>query len=628
MNRKFIVSAPGRVCLYGEHQDYLGMPSVVMAVNLRCRIKIEERDDRKVVWSSPKLGDEYSGEYNLDNLKCSEIDGEQDHKLASMILAERRGQLPVKGWTATIDSDIPVQAGCSSSSALLVAWIAAMQRLFGFVTSPIELANLAYEAEVKYFDAPGGNMDQIACAVGGVLRVDPTEKDGYRELENPNFDFVIGDSNTPKDTMGILTRCKFDRLDILEARGGNWDEIDQTNLSEDELSIVKGTIRNRNIERVASGILSGDSKSENLGELMTEHHSILRDVLKISTPRIESMCDAAIDAGGVGAKIFGSGGGGCMLAMVERKDGSPNIQALDRVKSSIETVDGAIAHQVVSEPGVSWGDEIENPVIILAAGASSRMKKAEGFSESTTEEVTTRPKAMLRVGKDNTPFLDLLIRRIQNEGSNCIVVVIGEHDKISRKYFEENPIEGVEIRFVVQTIPPDRSKPLGTSQAVQIALENNRDLQRHSVVVCNGDNMPPENSFSEIFNDPCAMLAYDSGALNLPDDRVSAFAIVSVTEDGKLDEIIEKPKRELIPSFVQSDGVLRVSMNTFRMQFNNLLKAVQNCPLSERDEKELPIAIGIWNKKNPNQITAIPFSGEFLDLTHPSDFEFVLNKLQ
>ena len=198
----------------------------------------------------------------------------------------------------------------------------------------------------------------------------------------------------------------------------------------------------------------------------------------------------------------------------------------------------------------------------------------------------------------------------------------------SQENILRNPIYGVEIRFVVQTIPTDRSKPLGTSQAVQIALENNRDLQCHSIVVCNGDNMPPANSFSEIFKDPCAMLAYDSSALNLPDDRVSAFAIVSVTEDGKLDEIIEKPNKELIPSFVQSDGVLRVSMNTFRMQFNNLLKAVQNCPLSERDEKELPIAIGIWNKKNPNQITAIPFSGEFLDLTHPSDFEFVLNKLQ
>ena len=133
--RKFTVSAPGRVCLYGEHQDYLGMPSIVMAVNLRCRIKIEEREDRLVVWDSPKLGAVYSGQYDLENLEASIVDGVQDHKLAAMILAKDRGELPSKGWNASIDSDVPVQAGCSSSSALLVAWIAAMQRLSGNITS-------------------------------------------------------------------------------------------------------------------------------------------------------------------------------------------------------------------------------------------------------------------------------------------------------------------------------------------------------------------------------------------------------------------------------------------------------------------------------------------------------------
>ena len=214
MNRTFTVSAPGRVCLYGEHQDYLGMPSVVMAVNLRCRIKITERDDRKVVWSSPKLGAQYSGSYDLDNLLDSEIEGVQDHKLSAMILAERRGELPFRGWNAVIDSDVPVQAGCSSSSALIVAWIAGMQRLSGNITSKIELAMQAFEAEVTYYDAPGGNMDQIACAVGGTLRVDSSLKNGYVDLGELDFDWVLGDSNSPKDTMGILKRCKFDRLEI------------------------------------------------------------------------------------------------------------------------------------------------------------------------------------------------------------------------------------------------------------------------------------------------------------------------------------------------------------------------------------------------------------------------------
>ena len=215
VSRRFTVSAPGRVCLYGEHQDYLGMPSVVMAINLRCRIHIEEREDRKVVWSSPNLGLEYSGEFDLNNLEESEIKGQPNHLLAALILAERAGRLPQCGWNAIIDSDVPVQAGCSSSSALLVAWIASMQRLSGHITTKLELADQAFQAEVQYFDAPGGNMDHIACSVGGALRVDPNEKEGCVKLGDSTFDLVLGDSNAPKDTMGILARCKFDRLDIL-----------------------------------------------------------------------------------------------------------------------------------------------------------------------------------------------------------------------------------------------------------------------------------------------------------------------------------------------------------------------------------------------------------------------------
>ena len=600
-----------------------------MAVNLRCRIKIEEREDRLVVWDSPKLGAVYSGQYDLENLEASIVDGVQDHKLAAMILAKDRGELPSKGWNASIDSDVPVQAGCSSSSALLVAWIAAMQRLSGNITSRIDLANQAFVAEVTYFDAPGGNMDQIACAVGGALRVDPSEEKGYAELKTPDFDWILGDSNAPKDTMGILSRCKYDRLDILDSNGGNWDGIETAALNDVDAGLVHGTIRNRDIERESASLLSSGSMSGDiLGSLMTEHHRILRDVLKISTLRIESMCDAALSAGAKGAKIFGSGGGGCMLAMVDRKNGQQDSATIKSVKSSIEGVEGAIAYHVISEPGVDWGFSEMNPTIILAAGASSRMKRVEGVDAETAKEVISRPKAMLRVGSNKTPFLDLLIRRIKSEGSTCVIVVIGPTDNVTREYFSENPIDGIEIRYAIQTIPDNRIKPLGTAHAVQIALEQNSDLAEQSIVVCNGDNMPPELSFRAIFDEQRALLAYDSSTLGMPDDRVRAFAVVKYTEEGKLEDIVEKPTPDQIPNFIQEDGILRVSMNTFKFPYQELLSAVKNCPISSRDEKELPVALGIWNEAHPDQITAIPFSGEFLDLTHPSDFEFVLNKLK
>ena len=148
--------------------------------------------------------------------------------------------------------------------------------------------------------------------------------------------------------------------------------------------MLEGTIRNRDIERTASAKLLTEHQSvEELGALMTEHHSILRDVLKISTPKIEKMCDAAINAGAVGAKIFGSGGGGCMIAMVPKSNGKSDLSLLAQIQSSIERIDGSITYHVKSEPGVDWGlnTDVKNPVVILAAGASSRMKSVEGVSE-------------------------------------------------------------------------------------------------------------------------------------------------------------------------------------------------------------------------------------------------------
>ena len=51
-----------------------------------------------------------------------------------------------------------------------------------------------------------------------------------------------------------------------------------------------------------------------IGQLLSDHHHVLRDVLQVSTPKIEKMMDEALYAGALGGKINGSGGGGCMFA--------------------------------------------------------------------------------------------------------------------------------------------------------------------------------------------------------------------------------------------------------------------------------------------------------------------------
>lgn len=106
-----------------------------------------------------------------------------------------------------------------------------------------------------------------------------------------------------------------------------------TGLSDEELKLMKGTIKNRDLLKKALWELEKDELNHELiGGLLTEHHSVLRDVLDVSTPKIEAMLDAALNSGALGGKINGSGGGGCMFAY------SPNDA--EKVAAAIERVGG------------------------------------------------------------------------------------------------------------------------------------------------------------------------------------------------------------------------------------------------------------------------------------------------
>ena len=61
---------------------------------------------------------------------------------------------------------------------------------------------------------------------------------------------------------------------------------------------------------------------------MNEHHIVLRDLLKITVPRIDAMINAALNAGAYGAKIVGSGGGGSIVVMAEPGNEAPIVKAL------------------------------------------------------------------------------------------------------------------------------------------------------------------------------------------------------------------------------------------------------------------------------------------------------------
>ena len=151
-------------------------------------------------------------------------------------------------------------------------------------------------------------MDQFACGHGGLNRFGAGEPCA---LHQPGGVFVLGDSGQPKDTQGHLRRCRDGRIPLMPYLDSPHPE-----LTSDELMLLEGTKVNRDLEAHWSEVMMSDHASgKEMGEGLTRHHAVLRDVLGLSTPRIEAMLDAALSAGAWGGKINGSGGGGCCFVL-------------------------------------------------------------------------------------------------------------------------------------------------------------------------------------------------------------------------------------------------------------------------------------------------------------------------
>ena len=61
---------------------------------------------------------------------------------------------------------------------------------------------------------------------------------------------------------------------------------------------------------------------------MNEHHHLLKSYLKITPPLMDKMIDAANESGALGSKIVGSGGGGCIVAIVQNQNQKQIIKAI------------------------------------------------------------------------------------------------------------------------------------------------------------------------------------------------------------------------------------------------------------------------------------------------------------
>ena len=345
------ITTPGRICLFGEHQDYLGLPVIAMAISLRVNISGDKRSDRQVIIHKPDI--EEIERFSLDDLSYNKP---RDYFKSAINICHAEGLTFSNGFECEINSGIPIKAGTSSSSAITVSWIHFLSHMADERVNwdKQKLGELAYKAEVTEFQEPGGMMDQYSTAIGNLLYIASEPSIDIQQLDASLGSIVLGDSEDPKETLTILKRCRDIRIELfntIRLKNKDFDlhsydgGLDLSDLNDEEKTLFQGTLRNRDILREARVELKKSSPDHQLiGSLLNDHHTILRDDLYVSTNKIEAMINAAINAGAFGGKINGSGGGGCMFAYAPEEP--------EAVAHAIESVGGK-AYIIYADDGTN-----------------------------------------------------------------------------------------------------------------------------------------------------------------------------------------------------------------------------------------------------------------------------------
>ncbi len=259
-------------------------------------------------------------------------------------------------------------------------------------------------------------------------------------------------------------------------------------------------------------------------------------------------------------------------------------------------------------------------LVILAGGLSSRMNAGQGGVPATAV-----PKSLMALGGDR-PFLDLLLDNARQAGYRDVMLVVGERDALFRSFYGSNDrgndFHGLSISYVWQIIPPDRTKPLGTADALLQALRARPDWKGQKLTVCNSDNLYSVRAL-QLMRDiaaPCGMVDYDRDGLRLDPERIRGFAVIRKDADGWLVDIVEKPSPEEFGRYADPTGRIGVSMNIWRFTYESILPYLERIPLHPvRREKELPVAVRMMVAEYPKLLMTVPVSEHVPDLTYRSD---------
>lgn len=326
-----IYKAPGRVNLIGEHTDYNDGYVLPTPIDRYIWAAINTRKDDAIRVQA--LDYDQTAEYKLSSIEFDETHMWANYVLGVVDALGKRGY-SLKGFDMTIQGNVPLGAGLSSSAALETAVVRALNSTFNLDLDPVEQAYIGKQCENEFVGVQSGIMDQFVSSIGQygkALFVDCRTNEHSLHSLAPGYKVVIINTTMSRElatsaynvrksqceeAVGIIQR-KYPEVKAL--RDINEDML---NTCWDELPEVVAR-RARHVvtenQRVLDTLtLLGKGDMEGFGELMYDSHESLRHDYEVSSKHLDILVDSTTDIEAcLGARMTGAGFGGCTVNLVE-----------------------------------------------------------------------------------------------------------------------------------------------------------------------------------------------------------------------------------------------------------------------------------------------------------------------
>lgn len=352
---EFIVSAPGRVNLIGEHTDYNDGFVFPVAIDKYIHIAASKRSDQQVHLHALDMKDECVFSFNKNAI--SEIPAWSNYLRGVALLLQELVLQDIghtlKGMSAVITGNVPIGAGLSSSAALEVAASLAFLGVCGLEIpdigintkssielvdfSPIQLARLCQRAENEYAGVNCGIMDPTISLLGKAhhaLFLDCRSLE-YKHvpLNLTDILLVICNTNVKRELASSeynKRRAECEKgVQILQEWMPSITSLRDVTLEdfkkyEAELPQITQKRCRYVVEentRVQNAVSELTAKNiDTFGTLMYASHAGLRDEYEVSCDELNLLTEIAEQVDGViGARMTGAGFGGCTVNLVYKE---------------------------------------------------------------------------------------------------------------------------------------------------------------------------------------------------------------------------------------------------------------------------------------------------------------------